>query len=216
MPVDGRVIEVDADRLPGWVERFGGRHGGLTIAIEDAGSLVITATDGARAELAIPFGPLPDPSAEADPLARLVEHVRAPRTVGILLVRRAGWAAGVVDGGALVASDIGGGHVQGRTKAGGWSQQRYARRRANQARQVWQRAAAGAAGVLLPSRERLTALVTGGDRAGVTEVLEDPRLSWLMPLVEPRPVAAGDPSRSVLADVARRLEMIAVTLNALA
>ena len=106
--------------------------------------------------------------------------------------------------------------MQSRTKAGGWSQKRYARRRSNQAEQVWQRAAEGACSVLLPQRTRLTALFTGGDRAGVAAVLADQRLADLAPLVEPRFFAVGDPKRSVLEDATNRLTSVVVTLNELA
>ena len=94
MPAAGRLVEVDVDRVPGWVERFAARHGSVTTSLElSAGSLVISAADGAQANLAIPYGPVPDAS-DTDPVRRLVDHVRAPRTVGILLVRRGGWAVG--------------------------------------------------------------------------------------------------------------------------
>lgn len=215
MAAAGRIVEVDVDRLTGWVGRFGERHGPLSTALSTQ-ALVITAADGARAELAIPYGPLPDAPADADLLPRLVEHVRAPRVVGILLVRRGGWAVGVVDDGHLVDRDTGGGYVQGRTKAGGWSQQRYARRRGNQTDQVWQRAADGAAGVLVPRRADLAALLTGGDRTGVEAVLTDHRLSWLTPRVERRFLTVGDPTRSVLADAVTCTRAVVITLNELA
>ena len=205
MPAAGRVVEVDASRLPGWVDRFADRHGPLGTTAE-ATSLVIAAPDGARAEITIPYGPLSTPSVDA-----LVAHVLASRTVGVLLVRRGGWATGVVINGRLVAADTGGGYVQGSTKAGGWSQQRYARRRGNQAEQVWQRAANGAAAVLHP--HRLDALVTGGDRTGVAAVLDDRRLSGLDLLAEPRLLAVPDPNRAVLNDVVVRLSAVAITLN---
>ena len=48
-----------------------------------------------------------------------------------------------------IASKVGSGYVQGRTKAGGWSQQRFARRRANQAHALWNDAADVAARILL-------------------------------------------------------------------
>ncbi len=134
----------------------------------------------------------------------------------MLLVRRGGWAAAVVAGGTVLDRATGGGYVQGRTKAGGWSQQRYARRRGHQTQQVWDRAADGAAGVLLPHREALEALVTGGDRSGVTAVLEDPRLAGLARPVEPRFLAVGDPDRAVLTDALGRLSSLVITLNELA
>lgn len=229
MPAAGRVIEVEAARLPGWVDRFAQRHGVLTIETSSGGDqLVIIAPDGARADVAVPFPPLTVPAADPtlpamnaggpapDLVACLSDHLQVPRCVGIVLVRRGGWAVGVLDGGRLAAAQVGGGYVQGRTKAGGWSQQRYARRRGHQTDQVWQRAADGAAQVLLPHREELTALVTGGDRAGAAAVLADPRLGWLGPLLESRFLSVPDPTRAVLADAAGRLTRVVITLNALA
>jgi hypothetical protein len=161
----GRVVEVDADRLPGWVERFAVRHGPVRTRWEGGShqQVVVEADDGARADIAVPYGPVPDPAADDpeatnpdevgpnqdlpnadDPIATLVTHVLTVRTIGVLLVRRGGWAAAVVAGGTVLERATGGGYVQGRTKAGGWSQQRYARRRGHQTQQVWDRAADGA------------------------------------------------------------------------
>lgn len=217
MPAAGRVVEVELDRLPGWVERFAVRHGALTVeefgSAEEAQAVGVVAADGARADLGVPFGPL---SSTGSPIERLIDHVGAARTVGVLLVRRGGWAAAVVTDGTVVASDTGGGYVQGTTKAGGWSQQRYARRRGNQTQQVWDRAAVGAVEVFAAHRSAIGALVTGGDRAGVAAVLSDERLVDLAALVEPRFFAIGDPTRTVLDDVVRRLRCVVITLNELA
>lgn len=218
MSAAGRVVEVEADRLPGWVARFAGRHGPARTHLSSTdgpGTVVVDAADGARAELAIPYGPWPE-QPPGDLIDALVDHVRTPRTVGVLLVRRGGWAVAVVTDGRMTAADTGGGYVQGTTKAGGWSQQRYARRRGNQTQQVWDRAADGAAAVLRPQASSLSALVTGGDRAGVTATLADQRLSGLGQLVEPRFFAVGDPKRAVLDDVVRRLGSVVITLNDLA
>ena len=216
MPAAGRGAAAAPDRLPGWVERFGVRHGALTEeVVSDDGhqSLAIAAADGARADLAVPFGPL---SATGLPIERLIDQVGAERTVGVLLVRRGGWAAAVVADGTVVAADTGGGYVQGTTKAGGWSQQRYARRRGNQTQQVWDRAAVGAVEVFAAHRSAIGALVTGGDRTGVAAVLTDERLVDLAALVEPRFFAIGDPTRTVLDDVVRRLRCVVITLNEIA
>ena len=43
--------------------------------------------------------------------------------------RRGGYAVGLASGGGFTASKVGSRHVQSRTAAGGWSQQRFARRR---------------------------------------------------------------------------------------
>jgi peptide subunit release factor 1 (eRF1) len=149
-------------------------------------------------------------------IERLIDQVGAARTIGVLLVRRGGWAAAVVADGTVLAADTGGGYVQGTTKAGGWSQQRYARRRGNQTQQVWDRAAVGAVEVFAAHRSVIGALVTGGDRTGVAAVLTDERLVDLAALVEPRFFAIGDPARTVLEDVVRRLRCVVITLNELA
>ena len=109
----------------------------------------------------------------------------------MLLVRKGGFAVARMGGEAIAEHKIGQRHVQGRTKAGGQSQQRFARRRDNQARQAFEAAAEHAARILRPGP-----LVTGGDHGAVDEVLADPRLRGVT-VVEPwLPVA--DPKRAVL------------------
>ena len=77
--------------------------------------------------------------------------------------------------------------IRDSTKAGGQSQQRFARRRDNQARQAYE-AAAGHAVRLLAGTP---VLVTGGDHGAVEAVLADARLGsrvvgrWL-PVPDPR------------------------------
>ena len=83
--------------------------------------------------------------------------------------------------------------MQGRTKAGGQSQQRFARRRDNQARQAYEAAADHAARILAG---RAALVVTGGDHAAVDEVLADPRLRHVT-VVAPW-LAVPDPRREVL------------------
>ena len=119
----------------------------------------------------------------------LVAHALADRRVGVLLVRLGGYAAGVFDGTRLVASKVGSRQVHGRSAAGGQSQQRFARRREGQARQALAAAADTAAAVLLPAVSTLDAVVLGGDRRAVDEVLTDPRLAPL------RRAGGGGPDR---------------------
>ena len=110
------------------------------------------------------------------PYRGLLEHAARPRTVGVLLVRKGGYAAGVFAGTELLASKVGSRLVQGRSAAGGWSQQRFARRREGQAREAYAAAADNAVRILVPELNRLDAVVTGGDRPALAAVLEDPRL----------------------------------------
>jgi hypothetical protein len=87
--------------------------------------------------------------------------------------------------------------VQGRTAAGGWSQQRFARRRAHQTDAVVTAAADTAARVLLPHASSLAALFPGGDRGLADEVLADARLRPLLPLRR-EPLDVGEPTKAVL------------------
>jgi peptide subunit release factor 1 (eRF1) len=126
----------------------------------------------------------------------LIAHVLGDHRLGVLLVRRGGYGAGVFAGGKLLDSKVGSRHVQGTTKAGGWSQQRYARRRDNQAREAFAAATEVAVRILAPAK--LDALVCGGDRRAIDTVLEDPRLKDLAGLVRPPFLGVPDPKQKVL------------------
>jgi hypothetical protein len=130
--------------------------------------------------------PLPDAFTEA---------VSTPPRWGVLLVRKGGFAVARLEHGSLVEHKIGQRHVQGRTKAGGQSQQRFARRRDNQARAAYGAAADHAARILGP---RLDALVAGGDQAAVDAVLSDPRLSIVSSARVGPWLPVPDPRRAVL------------------
>jgi len=110
----------------------------------------------------------------------------------VLLVRKGGFAIARLSGGELAEHKIGQRHVQGRTKAGGQSQQRFARRRDNQARQAYEAAADHAARILSAK----SVVVVGGDRPAVEEVLGDARLRGIRTVGPWLPVP--DPRRAVL------------------
>ena len=190
-----RTVLVPAGRVVRWFANFGTRHGPARFTVA-GGALHATAEDGALAEAWLPFGRAYDGPPDASVYA---EAATATVTWGILLVRKGGFAVATVDGAEVTASKVGQRHVQGRTKAGGQSQQRFARRRGNQARQAYEAAAEHAHRVLV--RETTTpvqALVCGGDRSAVDAVLADPRLQ---PLAEVRTepwLAVPDPRRRVL------------------
>jgi hypothetical protein len=170
------------------------------------------AADGTRAECTVPFRPSWDPAAAgADPLAAAVEHCLRQRQIGVLLVRLGGFAVGVFDGEQLRASKVGARHVQGRSAAGGWSQQRFARRRANQAEQALAAAADAAEAVLTPVAAALDAVVLGGDRRAVERVLADRRLVALARApVEPRLLDVPDPRRDVLLGTPDRFRAVRI------
>ena len=89
------------------------------------------------------FGQPGGPDDPADIAEALAAHARRPRTVGVLLVRLGGYAAGVFTGypPVLGAAKVGSRLVHGRSAAGGWSQHRFARRREKQANEALSAAA---------------------------------------------------------------------------
>ncbi len=185
-----RRVSVAPERLDRWLTGFGERHG--EVSYDATPTMVsVSADDGALAEIVVPFEPLEELTRDG-----LVAHVLKDRRLGVLLVRRGGYGAGVFVGAKLVDSKVGSRHVQGTTKAGGWSQQRYARRRDNQAREAFAAATEVAVRILAPAR--LDALVCGGDRRAVDTVLEDPRLKGLVRLVRPPFLGVPDPKQKVL------------------
>ena len=145
-----------------------------------------TAAPSAR----LPFGRAYEGNTE---VAAFEAAIEPPADWGVLLVRKGGFAVARLRAGEAVASKVGQRHVQGRTKAGGQSQLRFARRRDGQARLAYQAAAEHAARILAG----LTGpLVTGGDRAAIDEVLTDVRLRR-MAVVGPW-LSVPDPRRAVL------------------
>lgn len=182
-------VLVPAARFERWVLNFQGRHGttGLTLA---GGALAGAASDGSTFQARLPFAEGYDGLPDADAFAAAAA---APDDWGVLLVRKGGFAVARLAGDRTGESKVGQRHVQGRTKAGGQSQQRFARRRDNQARQAYEAAAEHAARILAGLRGPL---VTGGDRPAVEEVLGDPRLRSLE-VVGPW-LAVPDPRRAVL------------------
>ena len=207
------MITVGRDRLGRWLEGFAARHGECTSG-PDHGDITITAADGAEARVTVPFGPVA--SDERPLLDRLVDHVLVDRRVGGVLVRRGGFAVGVFNGPHLINSKVGSSYVQSRTKAGGWSQQRYARRRGNQARQLYDRAADAAAAVLLPVADDLVAIAGGGDRTGVEATLDAPRLQQIRGLLMPRIYPTEDPRLRVLEAFPDQFLAVSIELNDLA
>lgn len=188
----GRWVEVDPARLSRWFAGFVERHG--SIAVEPGpDALRVHAFDGALAECQPPPGaPL------AVDLDDFVAHALAERRLGLLLARRGGVAVGVATGTRLEVSKVDSHYVQGRTAAGGWSQQRFARRRENQARAAAGGSADVAARVLLPAVPGLAAVVTGGDRWTVDAILADPRLVPVAALRAPRFLAVAQPRLATL------------------
>lgn len=220
-----RTVPVPATRLPGWVAGFAARHGGAAARAGDDG-WVLTGADGAEALLRAPFG-WPPVAVEAsgpgiasaaasgglDALAaRLAAEVAAVPPCAVLVVRRGGYLVAVVRDGGVVASKLGRRHVQGRTAAGGWSQQRFARRRGKQTDELVAAATDTAVRVLGPLLP-LPALATGGDRPLVAAVLEDPRLAPLGRATRTAALAVGTPDRDTVATLPTLLTTVSVVVR---
>ncbi|MGI5272146.1 acVLRF1 family peptidyl-tRNA hydrolase [Nonomuraea sp. CA-218870] len=202
----GRWVSVPPERLHPWIDGFAARHGPFEAA-GDARVVRLTARDGALAELHVPFPPMrPGPPH----VTRLVEHARAARRVGVVLVRLGGYAAGVFDGTELVASKVGSRLVQGRTAAGGWSQQRFARRRSNQAGKAFEAAVETALRVLTPYLGELDAVVLGGDRAAAGALRADRRLAPLLALEAEPFLTVPDPRLAVLKETPAQFRAVRV------
>ena len=196
----GRWVDVPPARLPRWLENFAGRHGGYT-----ANGLHLVAADGTTADL--------EPPAGASGAGTIDDLLTARNRIGLLLARKGAVAAGIADGYRLVAAKVDTHYVQGRTAAGGWSQQRFARRRDNQARSAAADGGAIAARVLLPEVRTLAALVCGGDRAAVDAILAAPALAPLAGLRGGRLLDVPEPRQAVLVEAVAQARAIRVVIR---
>jgi hypothetical protein len=203
----GRWVAVAPARLPRWLAGFTDRHGPPRITVEGYG-VRLAAPDGATAELHRPPG-----VAAAEDLDRFVSAARDPRRLGLLLARRRAVAVGIADGDRLVASKVDTHYVQGRTAAGGRSQRRFARRRANQASAAAADGADIAARVLLPRAGTLAAVVAGGDRRAVDAILSDRRLAPLAELRDARLLDVPEPRYAVLVDAVAAARAVRVLVR---
>jgi Actinobacteria/chloroflexi VLRF1 release factor len=184
----GKWVEVAPERLLRWRENFERRHG----AYREEG-LTLIAEDGATATWHVAPGAGP-----AGTVDELIEAAQTPRRLGLLIARKGAVAVGIAEGPDLVASKVDTHYVQGRTAAGGWSQQRFARRRDNQAKAAAADGAGIAGRILLPAVRTLAALVTGGDRAAVDAILSAPPLAPLSALRDGRLLDVPEPRHAVL------------------
>jgi Actinobacteria/chloroflexi VLRF1 release factor len=208
-----RRIEVDPERIVMWVNGFAERHGELTWTSSER-SVALSAADGATAVLE-PFGPGSSSGSDAEcrsgRLDSLAHWAAPPTHLALILVRRGGYAVGLGDGQALTAHKVGTRYVQSRTAAGGWSQQRFARRRKNQADGLVGSVIEHARRVVLASPS--DALVVGGDKGLIRDVLADARLSSLAELPRRELYDLPDPKLVVLERALRRARAVRIALT---
>lgn len=118
--------------------------------------------------------PAPGDATTAEALAAIAAWVAPPTHLGLVLIRRGGYAVGRAEGASLASHKSGTRYVQSRTAAGGWSQQRFARRRSNQADALLVTVAERLRTLLVAEQHapRPAGLVVGGDRALTARLLE--------------------------------------------
>ncbi|SFS69481.1 acVLRF1 family peptidyl-tRNA hydrolase [Saccharopolyspora flava] len=211
----GRAVEVAPRRVQGWFERFAAQHDGAATTLLEPRTVLVTAGDGATATVAVPFGDLPEPHGEQPGLAvsSLVEHVSASRRIGLVLVRLGAHSVGVAVDGVVESSSTDRHLVHGRNKAGGWSQQRFARRREGQSARSLASAADAVARTLLPEADRLDGLVLGGDHKALQALREDRRLTGLLDRAEQRVLDVPEPRRAVLDEAAARAVAVEIEIR---
>jgi hypothetical protein len=219
----GRWVDVPPERLVSWIVTFGRRHDGVSLVAAEKGgaSLTLAAGDGAVAEFHPPFPPIGTVPGSGGPgvegaAEAMVAHAVANRTVGVLLVRLGGYAAGVFAGSPpqLVSSKTGSRPVHGRSAAGGWSQHRFARRRENQAATALHAAADAAIGIFGPyGPGGLDAVVLGGDKRSAAGLRADTRLTPYLDRAVDRFLTVPDPRLAVLRDIPRDFLAIRIRLT---
>ena len=111
--------------------------------------------------------PLPPPATgrrDGWDVSCLLEMLGHPHLVGVVLLRRGGYAVGVFQGDRLVASKVGTRFVKNRHRKGGQSQRRFDRIREKQVDELFDKACLVARERLTPYAGQLEALFLGGDR----------------------------------------------------
>ena len=205
--VSARTVWVPATRLDRWITGFIDRH--AAHEHQAGGTVSLVGTEGSSATVHSPF---PIHLSDAEPRATFIDHIAHPPRCAVILIRRGGFAVAIVDAGHIEASDIGRRHVQGRSAAGGWSQQRFARRRNNQANNLVDAAVDYAARVILPA-PAVAYVVTGGDRPLVEQALADPRLRALGGLPRGPHLEVPDPRRDVVTRLPEQLASARIDLR---
>lgn len=205
-----RTVRIPPERLRGWLDRFAERHGEPRVEVSDE-RVSCRCADGATADISLLWGSLPGID---DPLAEVIATFALERTVGALLIRRRAHAVGVFTGSTLDTGRHDHHYVQGTTKAGGWSQQRYARRRGNQTAKAFAEAAEDVAQLLAPRAGELDALVLGGDGTAARTVLADfTELRELAATTRHPVYSVADPNHTVLVGFPALFRAVPIELN---
>ncbi len=144
-----RTALVAAARLQGWVDRFAASHGPVAEDLDDGGVL-LRAADGATALLKAPWPADGRPGRGATEVDRLASLANQERGLGLLLVRKGGYAIAAASGSTILASKSGSRFLEAKATA-------------EHAARIF-------------SEHQIEYLVPGGDRVLVEQVLSQPLL----------------------------------------
>ena len=213
-----RRLDIAAERLPRWAGGFRERHGEPEAVSDSLEQIEFASPDGTRVVLHARFPADFDPSQQdggmpdwATAVQLVVQNAAASRALAVLLIRRNGYAVAQMTAGRVTASKVGSAYVQGRTAAGGWSQQRFARRRDQQVQGLLGSAAEVASRILIPVQAQF--LVTGGDRDLIERLLAHSRLASLASLPRGPHLEVGDPRNDDVIALPERIRRVRLRLD---
>jgi hypothetical protein len=144
-----------------WLQEIKGLPAGL---IESETGLVLLWSDDCKYVLVPPFPVDLNQFFPAWDTSYLRALLDKKYLLGVVLLRLGGYSVGVFEGDQLLTSKTGTRFVKGRHKAGGQSQRRFARRREEQARELFDKACSVVATQFAAYEERLDYVFLGGDR----------------------------------------------------
>lgn len=211
VPGGGRAVQVEPERLERWFASFARRNGGVDRTAVSGDGVVVHAVDGTTATVS--WSGLTPGVHNGLVVDELIKAASQPRRIGLVLVRLGAHSVGVAVGDRVEASRTHRHNVHGRNAAGGWSQQRFARRRDKQAREALERAARDVVEVLLPEASTVDAVVLGGDKRALDELREDRRLEPVFAKAQERILDVAEPRRAVLDEAARRARAVEIVVQ---
>lgn len=181
-----RTALVPAARLQGWVDRFAAGHGAVVEDL-DGGGLVLRAADGAMALLRAPWPADGRPGRGGTELERLASLANQERGLGLVLVRRGGYAIAAASGSTILASKSGNRFLEAKATA-------------EHASRIFK-------------EHRIEYIVPGGDRAQVDQLLAQPALKALSGRTRLAFLDIQEPKTAVLAKAATDACSVRITVT---
>ncbi len=184
------ALYVRPGQLPSYLESIGRECGnwlhemeGLPASLaESETGLVLFWSDEHKYVLLPPFPVDQSQSFPAWDTSYLKALLDKKYLLGVVLLRLGGYSVGVFEGDRLLTSKTGTRFVKARHKAGGRSQKRFARRREEQARWLFDKACSVVATQFAAYEERLDYVFLGGDRLTLHSFLK--RCEYLQGLAD--------------------------------